>query len=70
VAVWQYHGCLAVGNDVIEAFDLIDTVNKAARIYLLCRAAGHRPDGLGPDELTELAELAALFSNPAGANTS
>jgi rhamnulose-1-phosphate aldolase len=61
VAVWQYHGCLAVGADVLQAFDLIDTVNKAARISLMCRAAGQRPNGLGSEEQEELAELAKMF---------
>jgi rhamnulose-1-phosphate aldolase len=61
VAVWQFHGCLAVGTGASEAFDLIDTVDKAARISLLCRHAGHRPDGLGPEEQAELAELARSF---------
>jgi rhamnulose-1-phosphate aldolase len=54
VALWQYHGCLAVGSSPSEAFDRIDVANKAARVALLCRSAGHRPEGLGPAQLAEL----------------
>ena len=35
VILWEKHGCLAVGQDVHEAFDRIDIIAKAARIYLL-----------------------------------
>jgi rhamnulose-1-phosphate aldolase len=54
VAVWQFHGCLALGTTASEAFDRIDTANKAARVALQCRAAGHRVGGLGPAQLAEL----------------
>lgn len=57
VAVWQFHGCLALGAGPAEAFDRIDTANKAARVALQCRAAGHRVGGLGPSELAELARI-------------
>ena len=57
VAVWQFHGCLAVGSTPAEAFDRIDTANKAARLALLFRSAGQRIGGLGPAELDELARL-------------
>jgi rhamnulose-1-phosphate aldolase len=57
VAVWQFHGCLAVGSTPAEAFDRIDTANKAARIALLFRAAGQQRGGLGVIELDELARL-------------
>ncbi len=57
VAVWQFHGCLALGTTASEAFDRIDTANKAARVALLCRAAGHRTGGLGPAQLAELTRV-------------
>jgi len=31
IIVWGKHGCVAVGKDVPEAFDLIDVVNKSAQ---------------------------------------
>jgi rhamnulose-1-phosphate aldolase len=55
LCLWEKHGCVCVGRDVLEAFDLIDTVDKAAEIYLLCCNAGHPPQGLDSDQLDELA---------------
>ncbi len=53
---WEMHGCTAIGRDASEAFDLIDTVNKAAEIYLICRGAGYEPKGLSEEQLRELDE--------------
>ncbi len=46
VVLWEKHGALAVAPDIIEAFDLIDTVNKAARLYFLSLRSGRPPAGL------------------------
>ena len=54
VAVWPMHGIVAVGRDVMEAFDLIDTLNKAAQIILLARGAGGFAAGLSDAQLAEL----------------
>jgi rhamnulose-1-phosphate aldolase len=54
VALWEMHGAVAIGEGVMEAFDLIDTLNKAARILLACRAAGCVPQGLTQPRLDEL----------------
>lgn len=54
VAIWAPHGVVAIGDDVRRAFDLIDAVNKAAKVILLCRAAGHVPTGLNQEDLDEL----------------
>jgi rhamnulose-1-phosphate aldolase len=35
VVLWERHGCLAIGKDVNEAFDRIDLMAKAAKIYLM-----------------------------------
>ena len=55
VALWAMHGAVAVANDPDGAFDLLDIANKAARIYLNCRAAGIEPRGLDPRDLDDLA---------------
>ncbi|MDP8225865.1 MAG: rhamnulose-1-phosphate aldolase [Candidatus Lernaella stagnicola] len=57
IAVWTYHGCVAIHTSIPDAFDWIDTVNKAAAILLLCRQAGHTPAGLSRDQLDELVRL-------------
>jgi rhamnulose-1-phosphate aldolase len=54
IALWQLHGCVAIGTEVMEAFDLIDTLNKAAGMILLCRGAGYIPSGLTKEQLAEL----------------
>ena len=54
VALWRQHGAVAVGEDFGAAFDLLDTVNKMARLYLLCRSAGIVPEGLSDAQVEEL----------------
>jgi rhamnulose-1-phosphate aldolase len=40
VIVWEKHGVLAVGDDITTCFDIIDTLNKSAQIYIHAKAAG------------------------------
>jgi rhamnulose-1-phosphate aldolase len=58
LVAWEKHGALAVGIDVFEAFDLIDTVNKSAQIYLLCKMAGSEPEGLSQAQISDLSGAA------------
>jgi len=52
--LWQKHGCLAVSDDPIKAFDMIDILNKGAQVLLNCLNAGEMPEGLSKSELQEL----------------
>ena len=54
VALWSMHGCVATGETVTQAFDLIDTLNKAAQIALMVRAAGGEVAGLTGAQVDEL----------------
>jgi len=54
VVLWEKHGAVAVGRDVFEAFDLIDTLNKSAQIFFLCMTAGAPPQGLTEAQVDEL----------------
>jgi rhamnulose-1-phosphate aldolase len=54
ITLWGKHGCLAVGKDIPEAFDLIDVVNKSAQLCLICRSAGFVPEGLSDQQVEEL----------------
>jgi rhamnulose-1-phosphate aldolase len=54
IIVWGKHGCIAVGKDVPEAFDLIDVMNKSAQLFFLCRKAGYTPQGLSEQQIEEL----------------
>jgi rhamnulose-1-phosphate aldolase len=61
---WEKHGILAVGEDIIECFDAIDTLSKSAQIFLHARTAGHEPEGMTPQQLNELAEAFHLYPPP------
>ncbi len=57
VVLWEKHGCIAIGADVLEAFDRVDILNKAARIFFMCKNAGLDPEGLSDAQLDELERL-------------
>lgn len=52
--LWEKHGCTTVGTDVADAFDLVDILNSAAKVFLLCKSAGIEPKPLYPEQLAEL----------------
>jgi len=52
--LWQKHGAFATGASLTMAFDIIDTLNKSAYMYLQCLAAGYEPSGLTDAEIEEL----------------
>jgi len=54
VVMWEKHGALAVGEDPYRAFDLVDAMNKAATLYLLCKNTGVNPQGLTEDQIEEI----------------
>jgi len=54
VVLWEKHGVLAVGTDAVDAFDLIDAMNKAAILYLLCRQTGKKPQSLSRKRIDEI----------------
>jgi len=57
MGVWEKHGAVAVGTDVYDALDLIDTAEKSAKIFLMVRSAGFDPEGLDEAQLDALEEL-------------
>lgn len=61
VLIWEKHGVLSVGKDIMECFDIIDVLSKAAQIYLFSRSLGCEPKGLSKEQLKE---LAAAFKLP------
>lgn len=54
VVIWEKHGALAVGEDVTEAFDMIDTLSESARIYQSARCMGFIPTGMSENQMDEL----------------
>ena len=62
VVLWEKHGVLCVGDDIIECFDSIDTLSKSAQIYLTARQAGFEPEGMTFEQLEELVPVFNLPS--------
>ena len=54
VVFWEKHGILATGSDVVDCFDVIDTLSKSAQIYLNARMAGFEPEGMSKKDLEDL----------------
>jgi rhamnulose-1-phosphate aldolase len=57
IVLWGKHGCLALGNDVQGAFDMIDVMNKSARLFFQCRNAGYTPQGLTEQQIEEIKKM-------------
>lgn len=55
LVLWPHHGIFAAGNGLDEAFGLIETVEKAAEIYLKIAPMGMRQT-INDRELAQLAE--------------
>lgn len=56
VVMWEKHGVFAVGPDIMEAFDQVDVLNKAARIYIDAKCMGYEPDGMTTEQMREMTE--------------
>ena len=61
VVLWEKHGTFAVGQDIMDAFDQTDVLNKAATIYLRARSMGFTPDGMTEQQI---ADIQRIFSLP------
>ena len=60
VVLWEKHGVFAVDTDILNAFDQVDVLNKAAQIYLAARGMGFEPDGMTDAQLRELSDAFGL----------
>ncbi|MDR2805021.1 MAG: rhamnulose-1-phosphate aldolase [Dysgonamonadaceae bacterium] len=54
VVMWEKHGVTAVGENIMEAFDSVDTLSKSAQIYLTARSMGFEPQGMTTEQMNEL----------------
>lgn len=62
VVLWEKHGVFAVGQDIMDAFDQVDVLNKAARIYLdaLAYTAVHpesQPEGMTENAMQDVQRI-------------
>ncbi|GHT72752.1 rhamnulose-1-phosphate aldolase [Bacteroidia bacterium] len=54
VVMWEKHGVCAVGENIMEAFDMVDTLSKSAQIYLTAKSMGFEPEGMTMEQMNEL----------------
>ncbi|MCF0196493.1 MAG: rhamnulose-1-phosphate aldolase [Bacteroidaceae bacterium] len=57
VVMWEKHGTVAVGQDIMDAFDQTDVLCKAAIIYMSARAMGSEPEGMTDEAMHEVQEV-------------
>jgi rhamnulose-1-phosphate aldolase len=62
IVIWTNHGIYAAGKTLDEAFGLIETVEKAAQLYMLT-AHHHNVNLISKDQLKSLAEAFNLYYN-------
>ena len=61
VVMWEKHGVLAVGDDILEAFDQVDVLTKSAQIYIAAKNMGFTPDGMSDEAMKE---MSVVFNLP------
>lgn len=61
VVLWEKHGVCAVSTDIMEAFDMVDTLSKSAQIYLTAKGMGFEPEGTS---LKDMEDLKVAFNLP------
>jgi len=61
VVMWEKHGVFAVDVDIMDAFDQVDVLNKAAQIYIAAKNMGFEPDGMTD---AQLRDMTAAFNLP------
>ena len=54
VVLWEKHGVFAKGLDAMDAFDQIDVLSKAAKIYIAARQMGFEPEGMSQEQMAEM----------------
>lgn len=63
--IWPHHGIFGTGDDLDEAFGLIETVEKAATIYSqICAQGGKIKQEITDEQLRELAKAFGVTANP------
>lgn len=54
VVLWEKHGTVAVGTDIMDAFDQTDVLNKAAILYKRGIEYGFEPEGMTQEAVQEI----------------
>ncbi|MFT4223653.1 rhamnulose-1-phosphate aldolase [Dysgonomonas sp.] len=61
VVMWEKHGVCSVSENIMEAFDMVDTLSKSAQIYLTAKSMGFEPEGTS---LQDMEALKIAFNLP------
>ena len=54
VVMWEKHGVCSVSENIMEAFDMVDTLSKSAQIYLTAKSMGFEPEGTSIEDMNAL----------------
>ena len=54
VVMWEKHGVCSVSTNIMEAFDMVDTLSKSAQIYLTAKSMGFEPEGTSVKDMEAL----------------
>ena len=54
--MWEKHGVCSVSENIMEAFDMVDTLSKSAQIYLTAKSMGFEPEGTSMKNMEALRE--------------
>ena len=57
LVLWEKHGTVAVGPDMMEAFDQTDVLNKAACIYKTAKEFGFTAEGMTPEAVQKIRDV-------------
>ncbi len=57
VVLWEKHGICAVDMTMMDAFDQIDVMNKAANIYMCAKSMGFTPEGMTEEAMKEIQDV-------------
>ena len=61
VVMWEKHGVCSVSENIMEAFDMVDTLSKSAQIYLIAKSMEFEPEGISQ---TDMDDLKRVFNLP------
>jgi rhamnulose-1-phosphate aldolase len=70
VALWHMHGAIATGNDLSDALDYLEIVDKVAEIYWRLRSAGIQPIGMSDENLGRSLKQFGVWDRYSSANSS
>ena len=54
VVMWEKHGVVSVSTDIMEVFDMVDTLSKSAQIYINSKCMGYEPEGMSDEQMAEM----------------